>query len=243
VGDHPLMYASRNGNLETVMEMVPYCKTEEVEGAIFLAASGGYHALVGALLEQTDVSPNAISSGHSGPGTYIGAQETLLMVATGSLESQSVKILLHKGADVYTATPPTPSYMLASGRKPPYGQPGGRTALHKLAMAATDQKLTAVKEILNMLLAAGADINTRDSLGNTPLLLTLTENTRDSKPAVLDLFLAAGSDPCVVNTDGDTLLHRACKNLTSTDITATLLRYKADPNQARHESGMTPLHL
>ncbi|PQE32944.1 ankyrin repeat domain protein [Rutstroemia sp. NJR-2017a WRK4] len=243
VGDHPLMYASRNGNLETVMEMVPYCKTEEVEGAIFLAASGGYHALVGALLEQTDVSPNAISSGHSGPGTYIGAQETLLMVATGSLEPQSVKTLLHKGADVYTATLPTPSYMLASGRKPPYAQPGGRTALHRLAMAATDQKLTAVKEILNMLLAAGADINTRDSLGNTPLLLTLTENTRDSEPAVLDLFLAAGSDPCAVNTDGDTLLHRACKTLVSTDITATLLRYKADPNQARHESGMTPLHL
>jgi ankyrin repeat protein len=239
------MYASSNGNLETVMEMIPYCKIEELEDAIFSAASRGHHALVGALLEKTDVSPNAISSGHSGPGCldHSVAHDTLLMVATRSLEPQSVKILLHKGADVHTPTPPTPSYMLASGRNHPHAQPGGRTALHNLAMAAADQKLTAVKEILNMLLAAGADINTRDSLGNTPLLLTLTDNTRNSNPAVLDLLLAAGSDPCVVNTDGDTLLHRACKSLVSTDITATLLRYKADPNQARHESGMTPLHL
>jgi ankyrin repeat protein len=243
------MYASRSGNLETVMEMVPYCKIEEVERAIFLAAENGHHALVRTLLEKTDVSPNAIASDGWGSSGSIHVDETLLMVATGSLEPKSVRLLLQKGANVHTSTPLTPDhpFLWSRWRYPDRGDTlGGRTALHRLAIAANNQKFAAVKEILNILLATGAEINARDVSGNTPLLLTVPDIgliRHDSSSAVLDLFLAAGSDPCALNTDGDTLLHRACKNLGNTDITATLLRYKANPNQARFKSGKTPLHL
>ncbi|KAM3076481.1 hypothetical protein ACMFMG_007293 [Clarireedia jacksonii] len=253
VGDHPLMYASARGNLETVMEMVPYCKIEVLEDAIFLAAQGGHHALVGALLESTDISPNAIASDHrwsygwSSFGSPTGL-ETLLMTATRSLEPKSVRILLQNGAHVNKSTPPTPNDpTLVSGRLSLYSgncNPGGRTPLHSLAAVfGTHLKVAAAREILNMLLVAGAEIDARDSSGNTPLLLTLRSRDYEISPAILDLFLAAGSDPCAMATDGDTLLHQACEKLTSADVTATLLRYKANPNQARLESGITPLHL
>lgn len=45
-----------------------------------------------------------------------------------------------------------------------------------------------------------------------------------------------------MNSNGDTLLHRACKIASSTDLANQLLALGADPNQARISDGVTPLH-
>ncbi|KAF7954219.1 hypothetical protein EAE96_005348 [Botrytis aclada] len=119
---------------------------------------------------------------------------------------------------------------------------GGRTTLHSLAMAATEpEDRAAAKEILDALLAAGADLEARDSNGDTPLLLTVSDSHEYCQVA-LELLLLAGANPCVENSDGGTLLHRACKTVSSTDLASQLLAFGADPNQAQISDGLTPLH-
>jgi len=58
-------------------------------------------------------------------------------------------------------------------------------------------------EVVRILLGAGANVNARDTKGNTPLLLC----HRNVKLA--ELLLQAGADPNVRNNDGDTPLQRA----------------------------------
>jgi hypothetical protein len=95
---------------------------------------------------------------------------------------------------------------------------------------------------MDMLLAAGADLEARDGFGNTPLLLTINKRMGSSSPTALNLLLSAGADPCAMDSHGETLLHRACKTLSNTEVASQLLGYKANPGQARSSDGATPLH-
>ncbi|KAF7870303.1 hypothetical protein EAF04_004049 [Stromatinia cepivora] len=239
VGNHPLMFASNSGHLETVIEMIPYCDTKELECSLLRSVYHEHHALVSNLLERTDVSPNAKAPVGYGDMSRIGGQ-TALMVATSSLEPKSVKVLLEKGAiaslsgtsmkDVRTAR--------RTIRRVNRFKLEGRSPLHNLAMAATEQEdRAAAKEVLDMLLLAGADLEARDDNGDTPLLLTVVPNSDKFCQTSMELLLSAGANPCAVSSNGDTLLHRACKALPSADLASQLLSFGANPNQARISDG------
>ncbi|KAM0310192.1 hypothetical protein ACHAO8_008360 [Botrytis cinerea] len=241
---HPLMLASSSGHVETIIEMIPYCETKELEEALLRAALHGHHHLISTLLEKADVSPNA-----KAPVSYckMGAVtgQTALMVATTSLEVRSVKALIEKGGTASlgsTSLTEMGSSRVTMNDKNARGV-GNRTAIHYFAMATIDQhNRGAAKEILDMLLLAGADLEARDSNGDTPLLLTVLSKGRGYCQIAQELLLSAGADPCTMNSNGDTLLHRACKIASSTDLANQLLALGADPNQARISDGVTPLH-
>ncbi len=235
------MYASQGGHVETVLEMIPYAKTGDLEQALCRAASGGHLQLMTALLENSNVSPDATShikhapmSGHTTGG------ESALMLAVASLEPECVRVLLEKGASVRKESPrEVNGPRLASRRR--HSKPGERSPLHSLAqrrMSATEE--VAARKILDMLLSAGADLKAADSQGNTPLLVTI--GTEYEAPKSLDLFLSAGADPCDMDSNGETLLHRACRAMSNTKVASQLLSYKAIPGQARSSDGVTPLH-
>jgi uncharacterized protein len=95
----------------------------------------------------------------------------------------------------------------------------GRTALQLAAMAGRE-------EVVGILIAAGAIVNETDAAGDTPLLAacsskdidkalaTATEprafGKADGHPGTVRALLAAGADPTVVGSTGDTCLWMAC---------------------------------
>jgi len=237
------MYASQNGHVETVLEMIPYAKIEDLEQALCWAAAGGHSRLVFAILENSSVSPNATFRVRYEYMNHISGGETALMLATRSLEPKCVQTLLEKGASVHKASSRDLSrFGLSSSNRP--SKPEARTPLHSLARANINPTTeVAAREIMDMLLAAGADLEARDFSGHTPLLLTIGNGyTSSISPTALNLLLSAGADLCAMDSNGETLLHQACKTLANTEVASQLIYYKANPGQARSSDGATPLH-
>ena len=114
----------------------------------------------------------------------------------------------------------------------------GQTHLDPLeALISQDQRLHSRRaekrttDVAEALIAAGADPNTTDGMGKTPLHVAASLT-----PEVVEVLLAAGADPNARNNDGQTPLHDA-----QPEAAEVLLAAGADPN-ARNNDGQTPLH-
>ncbi|MGO0306135.1 ankyrin repeat domain-containing protein [Endozoicomonas acroporae] len=99
-----------------------------------------------------------------------------------------------------------------------------------LLKAAKDGDLASVKTLLEQ----GADIESRDRYGETPLFLAVTPENKE----VLNFLLAAGASVNVRNSSGQTPLHGAF----SGETVQQLLAWGADI-EARDNCGNTPLFL
>ncbi len=104
---------------------------------------------------------------------------TPLLYAASRANAEAVKLLLAKGAD------PNVSYtretLVRNG-------PIALTKLTPLMMAPSSSP-----EVMQILLAAGANVNARDGRGMTPLIFAAATDTPN--PATLRLLLKAGADP------------------------------------------------
>ena len=103
----------------------------------------------------------------------------------------------------------------------------GGTPLHMAAVAGS-------KEIVEFLIAKGANVNARSDLGVTPL----HSATYKWSKQVAEVLLVKGADANAKSKDGYTPLHFAANG----DIAKTLLDGGADAN-ARANDRSTPLHL
>ena len=115
-------------------------------------------------------------------------QNTALMIAVAGDDLEMIKLLIGSGALVK-----------ASGSKKAHD------VLHTAAYHSNNF------ETVKMLLKAGADINGRDEVGNTPLLYAVwranSKNTGAEKmPELITLFLSLGADPNAKNERGITPL-------------------------------------
>lgn len=91
---------------------------------------------------------------------------------------------------------------------------------------------------LKVLLAKGAQVNSQNENGQSPLHLYLT---RDVPTPVIELLLSKGADVTIKDNSGQTPLHHAVSNVAATHA-KLLLDNKADPNSQDNE-GRTPLHI
>ena len=97
-------------------------------------------------------------------------------------------------------------------------------------------------EVIQVLLAAGADVDARKKLGGwTPLHAAANEGTWSEVFEMLLMLLYAGADPNARTEHGRTPLHLAVKNISSAAVVATLVDAGAEV-AARDEFGQTPLH-
>ena len=87
-----------------------------------------------------------------------------------------------------------------------------------------------------MLLAAGANLEARNQVGDTPL----HEAVRRRRPVVA-AFLEAGADPAARNASGATALHEAARRNGDETVVEVLVAAGANL-RARDQEGATPLH-
>ena len=88
--------------------------------------------------------------------------------------------------------------------------------------------------VVEALVAAGADVEARSTTGRTPLHSA-------SDPAVIEALVAAGADVEARNNDGQTPLHSAAFRTRDPTVIEALVAAGADV-EARDNDGQTPLH-
>lgn len=110
---------------------------------------------------------------------------------------------------------------------------GGLTALH-LAAGNTQEP-----EIINILINAGANIETKSSEGFTPLHIAAAHNTN---PSITKAFLDAGANIEAKAELGLTPLHSAAAYNTNNEIIEVLIDAGAQINPKIVLIGWTPLH-
>jgi ankyrin repeat protein len=188
-----LLAASNTGAIETARLLIAKGADAKVIGAsgrttLIMAANQNDLPMVPFFLDQ-GVNVNAVDSTDK-------SGHTALMAAAAQSNTAMVKALLQKGADVNMAT--TDAGVVKNG---PLAFKG-RTAL----MMAAPYGST---EMIRLFLDAHADVNVRDIAGMTPLMFAVASENQD--PDVVKMLLAAGADPKVQSTTGETALDWARK--------------------------------
>jgi hypothetical protein len=92
------------------------------------------------------------------------------------------------------------------------------------------------KDVAELLIAKGADVNAKNKNGSTPLHMAVEKGYKD----VAELLIAKGADVNAKDEYGSTPLHMAASSKYK-DIVELLIAKGADVN-AKDESGSTPLH-
>lgn len=93
------------------------------------------------------------------------------------------------------------------------------------------------KDVTELLIAAGANVNARNSGGATPLFLAAMNQNK----LIAEALIAKGADVNLQNNAGGAALHAAAKN-GQVDLAAVLIAAGADAN-IKAKDGTTPLHL
>ena len=99
--------------------------------------------------------------------------------------------------------------------------------------------------VLQVFVAAGADVNARDDAGRTPLHRAVANPGRIPRgllPVVISALLDAGADPNARDSEGSAPLHLAAGGAGASPVVSLLAEAGADLD-ARNDAGETPLHI
>jgi ankyrin repeat protein len=236
IGDSPLMYCCNTGSIESVREMMPYLKREDLNQALCWAATSGKTEVVELLLASPDTSVD--DPGYSA---------TPLFLAASGHHFDIMRSLLRRGAD--------PNRRSANINRNggmhsvcsfANTAEDGSTPLHAICGASCRSSRTsdddAAKKCFQLLLEAGCDINPNDVAGKTPLHYSVTQ-TRNLKPdnGLTKLLLEHGARVMDQDNTGNTPLHLVQLRHDPKAIIEELMAHGADLTK-RNSNGQTPIH-
>ncbi|KAK3329184.1 hypothetical protein B0H66DRAFT_15304 [Apodospora peruviana] len=239
----PLMWATLNGHTEIVRHLISTGRVNtkwQLQGLSGLAwaARNGHETTFQLLLSEKDVDLNIRdSAGNTALGwAASGGHETMvaLLLATGRVNIDPI--------DAYNRTPLTAaveygherivSMLLGAGADIDGGETYG-----KPIMRASGPGLNRTRSMMKLLLDGGADTNTMDQLGQTPLMHAI----RNFNYEVVAVLLEHGADPEIKDNAGWTPLAYAAY-MGYSDIVRSLLDNGAQPD-AKSAYGEWPLRL
>jgi len=208
--------------------------------ALLRASGGGHLALVANLLDRG-----------ADPSLSANTGATSLSAAISARRENVVRMLLERRVDggqrlpggitplmVASAlgAPAIARILLAHGADPGAVDELGNCALHaaaQFAFASTDTE--RCRDLLRTLLAAGVAVDSRNTAGQSPLLLLLGGKAAAASPAgqralpeLMQLLIAAGADLAVQDERGVSVLHAAAMH-GLLEVAQSLLRAGADP--------------
>jgi len=239
-GETAVEYLCYLGHTESILEILAFVKPETLEEILCSCCRYGQVEATRAVLQNSSVSPNSIFEGASA-----------LYLATNHPSAKCVDLLLARGADPNLASEWQPMMFHRWHRVPTKdcGMP-----LHKLAISWRSPRAD-YQLIFDSLVKAGADLEAKARLDETPLLLLLNTNSGSSRtdnsylPAIKS-FLEAGSD---ISATGDgvgpqgasarrTILQRLLEGDQDLNVFDLLLEHGANIH-VRDDSGSNALHL
>ncbi|KAH7129728.1 ankyrin repeat-containing domain protein [Dactylonectria estremocensis] len=235
-GECAILYATQRGHTDVLVAMIPFCKGETLEQILCESCRLNRTDAVLAILDQSDVSPDA---------TFGGA--TALFYACGVTNVKCVDAIIKRGADVKRTSVYNPRRSRNGGSWLPDTK---KAPLNRLIEVWNPDNNVACRTILNMLIQAGADVDQPNGLGQTALLLTAGLNTRGSWPKQKQLdamraLLEVGADITATSPNardsGETVLHIFLQNFHDLETVRHLVERGCDPN-AKNASGSTALH-
>jgi len=234
----PLLYATQSGCVESVREMIPYLKIEDLNNVLCDAARSGKAGVIDLLL----ACPNISVDDH---------EDTPLFLAARNANPEIMRSLLKKGAD------PMSRSINMDGRGHVHSislrNPGdfrektmGFTPLHGLCGVGVLRRPVDpenMKMCFDMLLKAGCDLDATDDHGKTLLHHIAAPGTPNFRDYCLlfELLLKNGANVMARDKSGNTPLHMVDLGIKPAVFTELLLSHGADLT-VRRDDGKTPLH-
>lgn len=184
----PLQAAVNADAVDTVRDLASTADAADLIAALCRSCQLGKTAVAQTLIESGRCDVNATADG-----------DTPLFLAARSLEPAIVKLLLQHGGDVTINSLNNPRSPVPTEEAPAY------TPLHgvvdELHRHRGEEDTPRLKEMMQLLLDAGCDVNAQNRHGETVLLSCLHQEV-----ALVQFLLEHGADPNIVTKRGTTTM-------------------------------------
>ncbi|KAM0288443.1 hypothetical protein ACHAO9_007089 [Fusarium lateritium] len=231
-GQCALMYVSRAGHTDTLTTMIPYCEPQMLEQLLCQSCLYDRIDNVLALLKHSSVSADAMFEG-----------ATALFIACHMTSLKCVDALLRAGANPQKTSKWKPRTIICGQSfRERYESP----PIHWLVGSWTEENDSDSKAILELLIAAGADIDQPNGEGRTAVINAAGYTTTDysgkgglCKPSVRAL-IKAGANLKPIDEAGSGVLHRVTSQVKDLEVVKLLIEHGCDPN-VKNRNGETAL--